>query len=74
MRGFVLSDQRAPTDERLEQLRASYAALAKEPYRKERGYSDAEHVLIIEELQDARLALARYAELLRPKLNKGGTK
>jgi len=67
MRPFVLHTQRAPTDTRLEELRTNYEALAKQPSRKERGYSDTEHMLIIEELQDARLALAMYAEMFRPR-------
>jgi|JI10StandDraft_1071094.scaffolds.fasta_scaffold96858_4 hypothetical protein len=71
VRPFVLHTQRAPTDKRLEELRANYEALSQEPSRKERGYSDTEHMLIIEELQDARLALAMYEEMFRPKPGKG---
>lgn len=60
-RPFVPDDTPSVSDERLEELRAHYESLAAQPVRKERGYSDKEHVKIIEELQDARRALAMYA-------------
>ncbi|MFA5898845.1 MAG: hypothetical protein WC829_06995 [Hyphomicrobium sp.] len=71
MRPFVLQTQPPPTNARLEELRSHYESLAKQPSRNERGYSDTEHMLIIEELQDARLALAMYEEMFRPKPGKG---
>ncbi len=57
------------TAERLEELRQSYLYLQANPWRKERGYSDAMHVEIIEELQLARkmigLVDTRLALLIR---------
>lgn len=53
----------AVSDQRLNELGQHYADLAADPTRKDRGYSDQQHVEIIDELRKLR-AVVRYGTIL----------